>query len=587
MKRTLLLSLSLSMVFAFAFVAHAQTDRSYHYTNFAETVTVSKDTTIRVEENQEYQFVGTYHLGYRSIPHTALDAITDVTVVDGETGQPYSFSSSKLSKDDPSSWGKYTVYEENDQTIIEWYYDLSNTTHRFIVSYTVHGALAFYKDHDELYWNVFTNYSVPVDRVEVWVRLPGAITQPTKSWYTSGNHEYISEQPNESAFHFVTTDIAPNEAVTFAVGWQKGLVNRSAYWWDFMRIYWMTITSVVLLFGSIVYSIAWWLVQEHKNRGRGTIVPEYDPPEHLPPAMADVVVHGHLSTKAWAATVVDLAVRGYVRIIEDTSGWFTNSWLGKFMSKQYIVERTEKALDDASPYESLFLEELFAVGDGKFSTREMRRNPTKGQELFKKLQKVEKILDTETVDTTHAFAVPPGKFAGKALWIVVVFSIMIIITVPSLMAQAPQMVLLLLALGASGVLVFGVRYIPRLNKQGHILKEEWLGFKMYLETAERYRMQNLTPETFEKYLPYAMIFGVEKQWARAFETLNMQPPTWYVGSNAAFVSTGSGGGFSPSSFASGFSASFASSFASSGGGGASGGGGGAGGGGGGGGGGAA
>jgi uncharacterized membrane protein len=155
------------------------------------------------------------------------------------------------------------------------------------------------------------------------------------------------------------------------------------------------------------------------------------------------------------------------------------------------------------------------------------------------------------------------------------------------MAQAPQMVLLLLALGASGVLVFGVRYIPRLNKQGHILKEEWLGFKMYLETAERYRMQNLTPETFEKYLPYAMIFGVEKQWARAFETLNMQPPTWYVGSNAASVSTGSGGGFSPSSFASGFSASFASSFASSGGGGASGGGGGAGGGGGGGGGGAA
>ncbi|MDQ5955305.1 MAG: hypothetical protein QG621_308, partial [Patescibacteria group bacterium] len=317
MKRTLLLSFSLSVVFAFAFVAHAQTDRSYHYTNFAETITVHKDTSIRVEEEQTYQFVGTYHLGYRSIPHKALDAITDVTVVDGETGKAFAFSRSKLSKDDPSSWGKYTVYEQNGETIVEWYYDLSNTTHRFIVSYTVHGALAFYKDHDELYWNVFTNYTVPVDRVEVTVMLPGPVVQPSTSFYTSSNHQYTAEQPTDSTYYFEATNIAPNESVTFAVGWQKGLVDQSAYWVDFLRTYWIIVVSALLLIGSIGYSAVWWFVQEHKNRGRGTIVPEYDPPEHLPPAMADVVVHGSLSSKAWAATVVDLAVRGYVRIVED------------------------------------------------------------------------------------------------------------------------------------------------------------------------------------------------------------------------------------------------------------------------------
>jgi uncharacterized membrane protein len=111
---------------------------------------------------------------------------------------------------------------------------------------------------------------------------------------------------------------------------------------------------------------------------------------------------------------------------------------------------------------------------------------------------------------------------------------------------------------------------------------------MYLETAEKYHMQNLTPDIFEKYLPYAIMFGVEKKWAKAFETLNIKvdQPGWYtptVGSNFA---SSSGMGFSPSGFSSAFSASFVSSFASSGGGGASGGGGGAGGGGGGGGGGA-
>ena len=113
-------------------------------------------------------------------------------------------------------------------------------------------------------------------------------------------------------------------------------------------------------------------------------------------------------------------------------------------------------------------------------------------------------------------------------------------------------------------------YSKRLNTRGELLKEDWLGFKMYLETAERYRMQNLTPEIFEKYLPYAMIFGIEKKWAKAFDGINMQSPTWYSGAviaNSNNFSSGATPSFSASSFASGFSSSFASSFASSGGGG--------------------
>ena len=40
-----------------------------------------------------------------------------------------------------------------------------------------------------------------------------------------------------------------------------------------------------------------------------------------------------------------------------------------------------------------------------------------------------------------------------------------------------------------------------------------------------------TPEMFEKYLPFAMAFGVERKWARAFQDIYRQPPSWYVGSN--------------------------------------------------------
>jgi len=41
------------------------------------------------------------------------------------------------------------------------------------------------------------------------------------------------------------------------------------------------------------------------------------------------------------------------------------------------------------------------------------------------------------------------------------------------------------------------------------------------------------PELFDRYLPFAMAFGVERRWARAFEGIYTQPPTWYVGPSMA------------------------------------------------------
>jgi uncharacterized membrane protein len=132
-----------------------------------------------------------------------------------------------------------------------------------------------------------------------------------------------------------------------------------------------------------------------------------------------------------------------------------------------------------------------------------------------------------------------------------------------------------------------MKYEARLSRAGRILKENWLGFKTYLEVAEKHRLQNLTPELFEKYLPYAMIFGVEKKWAKAFDALHLPPPSWY-GSYSGGYGGGSisHGSFSPSGFSTSFSSAFTSAFGSSGAGSGGGGGGGAGGGGGGGGGGA-
>jgi uncharacterized membrane protein YgcG len=63
--------------------------------------------------------------------------------------------------------------------------------------------------------------------------------------------------------------------------------------------------------------------------------------------------------------------------------------------------------------------------------------------------------------------------------------------------------------------------------------EKVLGFEEFLTRVESDRFQRVvkTPELFEKFLPFAMALGVEKNWARAFDGIYTQPPAWYHGAN--------------------------------------------------------
>ncbi len=531
------------------FFSFAQASREYHYLDINTSVDVRKDTTIKVQEEQLYTYTGTYHQGWRSIPHKDLGAITDVEVQDGETHASLQYSDSRLDKEDPASWGKYTVFKDNGATNIEWYYNVTDTTHKWVIEYVVHGALGFYNDHDELYWNLFTDYSVSVDHVEASITLPGEVTTPSASFYTTGNHTYQSSVPTatSSTFTFAASTIAPNESVTFAVGWQRGLVDRGAFWRDwFWSNVWGLLAAALILCG-IIFVVAvrvrlWWL------RPRRSIMPEYEPPEGQTPAVGQLVVKRGLNTATWPATLVNLAVRGYLKITKERRE--ENEILWKSHPEGYLLELRRSA-DDAGlrDYEKELLKIFFTDVGSTFSTidfkKEMQGSFKKQRGFQKKMEALKKTLYREAGEETGAFAVPLSSFS---------------------------------------------LFRERMSKEGFRLQDAWLGFKMYLYTAERFRVQNLTPELFEKFLPYAMIFGIEKQWAKNFDSLNMREPTWYGTQGyipVAGISPGiSGESFSASAFSASFSSSFSSAFASSAGGGASGGGGSAGGGGGGGGGGA-
>ena len=626
----------------------AQESRSYYYDSIDITVNVNSDSTVDIIENQTYNFTEEYHKGWRSISFSKIDSISDIRVIDGETNTSLVYSDTILEKTDPSSWGKYTFYEKDGAENIEWYYNLQDTKHNWFILYKVHGAIGFYKDHDEFYWNLFTNYDVPVKETTATVIIPQNVSNLLDykyDLYVNDNRpdlqlkKYILPEEKDR-IHYSISEVSPKISATILASWPKGFVSHASYWKDYFNLHWGTVIGFSLMFLSLIVALLYWYFKEKYPMKNMTIVPQYEPPEHLPPAMAEIVITENTTKRSWPATIVDLAVRGYIKIEEEDKTTFErffnkrsisfiaaiivfgivyspgNSLGSKaffllFMpvssvlifflykdymfSKDYFITKTNKPVEDLKFYEKSFFETLF-FGSTVFSTREFRKAKYfERKNMSDGMKETKKLLYEELNKVQNIYKIPIKSFSGMNFEIIIrtiliiIFVIFIFISVGHSPEQTQMLAFALGIVFVFGVLFFSV-FNPLLNEKGIIAKEDWLGFKMYLETAERYRMQNLTPDLFEKYLPYAMIFEVEKKWAKAFNNTLLQTPNWYVGragmASALVASHGVSPGFSASSFTSSFSASFASSFSSSGAGGGRAGGGGAGGGGGGGGGGA-
>lgn len=634
MSKKILLTIVITAIFAPA-IAMAQS-RSYFYDHIDTTIVVNSDSTLTVEEKQTYNYTGKYTVGWRSIDLNKLGSVTDVEIFDGETSKRLERAGTRPVTDTSlpklSDYGKYAVFKQNGHQNIEWYYNMENTTHTWILKYKVHGAIEFGKDSDRLYYNIFTDYNVPVKNSQIMVLMP-TDTELTATAYRT-QAKKIEQTTNRNGVVFNSTDFQPGEALTIDITFPKNIITKTAFWKDWLKSNYGYLGSAIVILLSILIALIRWIVTEVLPKGRGTIVPQYSPPQNLPPAMAQIIVKERITPKSWVSTLIDLAVRGFVKIEEDSKksiganityfliGLFicaitgiaassaqrvnkSNSiiivfiilavafWIAIVLIKlkksgaiglfnqEYIITKTKPFVDDKTlrEYEKKYLQALF-TGSETFSTREMkkRRGTARSTQMQKGLEEIRKLLLKEMDAKTEAFdnKLSKEKYLGILLIIIFVAIWGVGFTyakMEELGLPTQSMLFSLVIIISVAALIMFFKFEARLSQKGREMKEEWLGFKMYLEVAEKYRMQNLTPDLFEKYLPYAMIFGVEKKWAKNFEAMHLPSPEWYHSAVIAGTVGGHGStpSFSPSTFSSSFISSFSSSFSSSSGGGGGGG----------------
>ena len=205
--------------------------------------------------------------------------------------------------------------------------------HRYVIHYRTTRQIGRFKDYDELYWNATGNgWMFPIDVAEARIRLPEPVKFGQRAAYTgpqgstASNAEVVDEKPGDITFR-TTQPLGPYEGLTVAVAFPKGVVadlsegERAGNW---LADYGPPIVGFLGLAGLCVfYYIAWQ--RAGRDPRAGTVVPIFAPPDGLSPAGMRYISKMNADNRAFAAALVDMGVRGHVKLVEEDGGWFSRN----------------------------------------------------------------------------------------------------------------------------------------------------------------------------------------------------------------------------------------------------------------------
>ena len=438
------------------------------------------------------------------------------------------------------------------------------------ITYSVRGALNSFADHDELFWNVNGgNWDVPMSVVTATVHTAfDAFSTVTCFEGPLGSTKACQSSVSPQRATFSATSALPaGDQLTIVTALRKGAVTvpapllqrRERTIDDYFETTPETVgAALVAMIGGLGLVLWRWWTAGRDDREHETIVAEYEPPEKIRPAEAGLLVDEYADTKDVTATIVDLAVRGYLTITELPPTGILG--LGK---KDWTLTRTAgKAHPEALQlYERTIFDGLFGRGAmdatqravvsliQRFSSRVGAAEATKAafeteptdevklselkQHFYTTLARAQRELYADSVKRGW-FPADPQRVRQNY----VVLGVGALVLAGFLVFQfGSAFGAGLVGLGAAvpAVALLGVASrMPRKTRAGAELLRRTLGFRHYMEIAEKERQRFAERENiFSDYLPYAIVFGCVEKWANAFKDIDAVAATssWYTGSS--------------------------------------------------------
>ncbi len=490
----------------------------------------------------------------------------------------------------------YSTYDDSNGNLVVRMADMDVFVHGtqvYTLTYTQQDVTKAFGGRttavDEFYWDINgTDWRVPIESLSTTLSLEDGLLEQFNSETAcyqgyEGSTTTCPIDQKGKVFTSRVTNLSPGQNVTIAIGFlpQTFTPYQMTAWEQFVQ--WWLIAQFIT-FGIALFVVLWLVWNYSRASGRdselGPIAPEY-----LPPKDASITIASQISNQTkgsvMTAQLLDLAVRHYIRLYEVKE----KKW---YRAAEYEVEiikdPTELRAEEAELLKDMF-GRMPSVGD-TLNMKKLRNNTA----YFNRTQDNDKQVRDAIRGTYGLRQVDQAgrKRLRKISLILAIVAVLFILSIP---------------LFVVAIVAFILSYmLTPLTDKGLDLRRYLLGLKLYIGVAEQERLRMLqSPDgaekiatlasgtdqaslikLYERVLPYAVLFGQEKQWTKQlgayYEQANTSPD-WYAGRSVfnavAFSSAMSGLGQAAS-----YASSSSSSTGGSSGGGSSGGGGGGGGGGG-------
>jgi len=588
--------------------------------DYHSDITLEDDGSLQVTETITVNSTGQQirHGIFRDFPTTYTDPYNNRYVVGFQMLAATCDSAQEQFRVEDQFNGK-RIYLGNPNAIV------SLGRHVYTITYTTNRQLGFYKDHDELFWNVTGNgWDSPIDAASATVHLPLNIPadKVTLSGFTGpkGSRESRLATSNDAAgFQFAAQrSLVWHEGLSVLLQWPKGYITPPTFSQSLEFFFRDNRGALLLGSGFLVtllyYLIAWSAVG--RDPARGVIMALYEPPANLSPSAMRYLMRMGYDNKTFAAAILDMAVRGFLNIKEESGAY-----------RLTLTGKDNRAL---SPDEKQIASELF---EGRNDILLKQENHTLIKSAMVATQKSLKSAEEKTYFLANSrYLIPaivitvlimlsyfatlgiPQRVGGVFIsfwltfWTIGLSTLCLNVFAAwrdvsrhgraSLIGTGKALFYTLFAIPFLGGEVMGLTFLAKFTSlsfgiflvatgilhgffvhlmkaptfAGRRLMDQVEGFKMFLSSVDGDRLNRAappqqTPEVFEKFLPYALALDVEQDWANKFSGILSAAGTAPGSSGSAytpsFYSGSSWNSFSGAGFAASFGSSLTSAISSS------------------------
>ena len=495
----------------------------YSIKNYDVNIQISKDGVLDVTETLDINFhterhgiiraiPAKYHFNhsnadssgikYRSDGHSYNTYITDVQV----SGHPFS----------KKYTGDYLTLKIGSPRAFV------SGDHRYVIHYKIHGAINFFQDKSEFYFNIIGHeWDEPIEKGSFQIQLHDNPEKILPFFVASGP---VGSQANITTTAWASTQklsgtfqstLQPHEGITVGIAFPADFLIYENY---ANKFNWLLFALPAILLG-IFYGI-WTKWGKDYSFSLQT---EFYPPEGINPSIAGYLIDDKLDKKDLTALIPYWGQKGFLSLKETTHK--DRSIFSKKMD--YTFSKVKELDSDASEAEKTIFNGIFEQGP--------QVNLSDLKERFYVYMKIADSDIRHQVDSSKYYY----ESSNIWKWLMLAISILLLtggllLTFISFGVMIPMLkwIGLGMALGAiAGFIIF--QYMPKKTIVGTDIYKKLVGFKEFISKVEKDKLEfflKQDPAYFDKVLPYAIVFNQADLWKKKFKDLEIDPPQWYVGS---------------------------------------------------------